>query len=95
MIPKHKPLRLKGKPLAALNQKIHDRDGGCVVCGMWVDPGEKFHHVTFRSRGGEDTEQNGVTLCRTCHGLAHGRYASGIADRLKRYLEGKYGDNNS
>jgi 5-methylcytosine-specific restriction endonuclease McrA len=86
-----KKIRLTGKKLAQLNQLLHDRDKGCVMCGLWVDPGEKFHHVTFRSQGGGDTEQNGVILCRACHGLAHGANAKGIRERLKRYLEALYG----
>ena len=65
------------------------------MCGLWVDPGEKFHHVTFRSHGGSDTKENGVILCRSCHGLAHGSEAKGIRERLKRYLEGLYGHNHS
>ena len=80
-----------GRPLAQLNQLLHDRDKGCVMCGLWVDPGEKFHHVTFRSQGGGDIKENGVILCRSCHGLAHGPNAKGIRERLKRYLEGLYG----
>ena len=82
-------IRLKGPKLAALNKAIHDRqDGLCAMCGVWIDPGEKFHHVIFKSHGGEDTMQNGVMLCRPCHGLAHGSDAKGIRERLLRYLEG-------
>ena len=41
---KHKKKRLTGKPLAALNQKIYDRDGGCcIICGAYIQPGENFH----------------------------------------------------
>lgn len=58
------------------------------MCGVWVDFGEKFHHVVFKSHGGEDVKENGVTLCRSCHGLAHGPEARGIRERLLRYLEG-------
>lgn len=78
--------RLKGKMLAALNKSIHDRDGGCVMCGVWVDYGEKFHHIVFRSHGGGDTADNGVILCRSCHGLAHGPFAKGIRERLQEYI---------
>jgi hypothetical protein len=45
----------------------------CVACG---DPGHlnrlEHHHLVPRSRGGTDDETNLVTLCRACHGKAHG-----------------------
>lgn len=89
MIPKHKPLRLKGKPLAELNKKIHDRDGGCcLLCGSPVDDGEKFHHIVFRSHGGEDTEENGATLCVFCHNFAHGPLAPDVRVTLQRRIHG-------
>lgn len=88
MFPKTDRVRLKGKPLAALNAETHQRDQGCVMCGGWVDPGEKMHHVIFKSHGGGDTADNCVILCRCCHGLAHGPSAKGIRDRLLIYLEG-------
>lgn len=75
-----------------INDLIQDRDGNqCVLCGKWVCPGQKYHHVIFRSQGGKSEISNGVALCIRCHGLAHGPEAKGIRERLKRYLEGLYG----
>lgn len=83
---KQKKVRLKGPMLATLNESIHTRDGGCAMCGHWVDHGEKFHHIIFRSQRGEDIATNGVTLCRSCHGLAHGPHAKGIREKLQDYI---------
>ncbi len=44
---KIKKVRLTGKPLAKLNNDIHERDGHiCIIsgCGRYVLPGVKFHH---------------------------------------------------
>jgi 5-methylcytosine-specific restriction endonuclease McrA len=93
---KHKPTRLKGKPLAALNKSIHDRDGDCcLLCGSPVDPGVKFHHIVFKSQGGGDTEDNGATLRLFCHIEAHGELAADIREALQKMMRRKYGDNNS
>lgn len=89
MIAKDKPIRLTGRKLAELNKAIHDRDEDrCVICGRWVDPGEKFHHIDFKSQGGGDTEDNGATLCQDCHSQkAHGPEAAAIRKRLKEYIQ--------
>lgn len=70
--PKRKPLRLKGKKLYDLYDRVFDRDNYlCVECGSnQLDRAP--HHKIFKSQGGEDTEENLVTLCVKCHGLAHG-----------------------
>lgn len=91
---KHKTKRLTGKPLAALNAKIHLRDNGCVLCGTWVDPGEKFHHIIFRSQRGGDEETNGAILCNKCHGYAHGPKAREIRSTLLEYISRRYKDDN-
>lgn len=89
MFPKHKPIRLKGKALAELNKRIHDRDGDCcLLCGDPVDPGEKFHHIDFKSHGGDDSEENGATVCIDCHNFAHGPMAPGVRAELKRRIHG-------
>jgi hypothetical protein len=59
----------------AVKAAVLERDGGCVGaelvpylrCWGRLDP----HHVLRRSRGGKDTEENMVTLCRAHHGYAH------------------------
>ncbi|MCM2281858.1 MAG: HNH endonuclease, partial [Bdellovibrionaceae bacterium] len=62
----------KRRPLpAAIQHQVHLRDRGVCqarlpdgsVCGsrVWLE----FHHLTPRSRGGNDAVDNLLTLCRT------------------------------
>ena len=30
-----------------------------------------MHHKEFRSQGGDDSEENLITLCAACHSLLH------------------------
>ncbi|MGL6016164.1 MAG: HNH endonuclease [Selenomonadaceae bacterium] len=88
---KHKKTRLTGKPLAALNQKIYERDGGCcIICGRPVPEGSKFHHVR-QAADKEDTMDNGVLLCYECHQQAHSGAVLLTRSECRKYLEGLYG----
>jgi len=31
----------------------------------------EVHHQEFRSQGGDDSEENLVTLCEACHSMLH------------------------
>jgi 5-methylcytosine-specific restriction endonuclease McrA len=102
MLSKQRPIRLKGVKLKQLNDYIHQRDQHCCVLEWitegqrkWVDPGEKFHHVIFKSHGGSDTKENGATLCMDCHRLAHGEQAESIRQILLGYLEQIYCTNKN
>lgn len=53
----------------------------CAACG---EPGANGHHVLERDDGGDDVDENIVTLCgsgtRGCHGAIHGNpYVSVVA----------------
>lgn len=51
-------------------EKVLNRDGKkCVLCGS--ETSLQRHHVIFRSRGGTDTPQNQVTLCKKCQREVH------------------------
>lgn len=72
MLQKTKRVRLKGQALNALNNAIHERDGDkCVICGKYVDRGQKWHHVYFGSGRKSDVIEEGVTLCYGCHQDTH------------------------
>lgn len=73
LIPKHKPLRLKGQRLHQLYTKVYNRDNGLCGCGKWVEPGTPPHHIIPRSQGGEDIEDNLITICFDCHDQIHHR----------------------
>ena len=46
--------------------------GRCRACGkkLAVDSAH-VHHIIYRSQGGPHTEENLITLCEQCHGIAH------------------------
>lgn len=53
-----------------LRQRILQRDGWrCQGCGRRSNL--EVHHLCFRSRSGDDSEQNLVTLCAPCHRAIH------------------------
>ncbi|MBQ2618636.1 MAG: HNH endonuclease [Oscillospiraceae bacterium] len=60
-----------------VRKAVYRRDGyQCAVCG---DPRRlQIHHITHRSQGGGDEQMNLVTLCPTCHALAHGMNLIGV-----------------
>ena len=91
---KYARIRLKGKPLAELNRRIHERDSHvCIICGGFVALGEKFHHYP-QGADKNDREECGVLLCQTCHYDAHhsGRVKE-IKEKVAAYLERLYGGN--
>ena len=71
---KPKPKRIKNR--AVLDYVVHKRDGICMwglthpgeqgPCSPGLDP----HHITNRGAGGDDAEENLITLCRWHHDLA-------------------------
>ena len=63
----------------SIRRAIYRRDGyACALCG---DPRAlTIHHVWPRSIGGGNAPTNLITLCRYCHGLAHGIYLAGMPE---------------
>ena len=69
---KHIPVRLDAASYAALRVQILTRDRWqCQNCGRKNHL--EVHHKEFRSHGGEDREDNLITLCIDCHDFEHGR----------------------
>ena len=67
MTPKRPRVRLKGEAYRELRRQILVRDcWQCQVCGS-----RSNLEVQFRSRQGDDTEHNLITLCSACHRDAH------------------------
>jgi 5-methylcytosine-specific restriction endonuclease McrA len=64
--------RIRLDPLSyeTLRQQVLRRDGWrCQSCGTMANL--DLHHKEFRSHGGEDSEQNLITLCTACHHETH------------------------
>jgi 5-methylcytosine-specific restriction endonuclease McrA len=65
-------LRLDPTSYESLRQQVLRRDGWrCQSCGTMSNL--EVHHKEFRSQLGEDSEENLITLCTTCHARVHGR----------------------
>lgn len=91
MIAKQKNTRLHGKALSDLNTAIYDRDGGCcIICGRYVEPGTKFHHVKQASYKTDEID-NGVLLCGDCHYQAHHGDVKRVKEQCQNYLTEIYG----
>jgi 5-methylcytosine-specific restriction endonuclease McrA len=68
--PKRPPLRLDPDLYDQLRNQVLRRDGWrCQACGSMSNL--EVHHKEFRSHAGDDSEQNLVTLCTTCHAALH------------------------
>ena len=74
--PKPVRLRLEADAYEELRQRVLRRDGWrCQWCGVRCHV--EVHHKEFRSHSGDDTEQNLITLCTTCHQQVHGNQGLG------------------
>jgi len=64
-------IRLQGEAYRQLHRQVLQRDGWrCQACGAMSNL--EVHHREFRSRCGDDSEQNLITLCTACHVCIHG-----------------------
>jgi hypothetical protein len=65
-------LRLDPFSYESLRQQVLHRDGWrCQSCGTMSNL--EVHHKQFRSHSGDDSEENLITLCASCHAVAHSR----------------------
>ena len=68
--PKTVRLRLDPVSYEKLRQQVLRRDGWrCQSCGSMSNL--EVHHKEFRSRLGDDSEENLITLCTACHAQMH------------------------
>ena len=65
--------RLEPDAYQELCRQILERDGWkCQNCG--TKQLLQVHHIQFRSRSGDDSEENLITLCSHCHEAVHTGY---------------------
>ncbi len=63
---------------------LKESDGHCARCDIYRGKrGLDLHHITPRSRGGRDEEDNLVPLCRECHDDIHFHNAEDKDDWIK------------
>jgi 5-methylcytosine-specific restriction endonuclease McrA len=64
------PRRLDIPGYQQLRHEVLKRDSWrCQECGAMTNL--EVHHTQFRSRSGQDQEDNLITLCRQCHSRKH------------------------
>jgi 5-methylcytosine-specific restriction endonuclease McrA len=69
-LPKTPPNRLESEDYLAVRNEVLRRDGWkCQLCGSMCNL--EVHHKQFRSRSGEDSPDNLITFCVTCHTRMH------------------------
>lgn len=69
-LPKHRRMRLRGHLYRNLSNWVLRRDAWrCQTCGAMSNL--EVHHKQFRSRSGNDDEENLITLCSRCHSALH------------------------
>ena len=63
-------LKLDSDQYCLLREEVLRRDGWrCQMCGSLKNL--QVHHIQSRSRLGNDSEQNLITLCADCHKSMH------------------------
>ncbi len=68
--PKRVRLQLDPEPYEQVRNQVLRRDRWrCQLCGTMSNL--EVHHQEFRSRSGDDSEQNLITLCTACHDAVH------------------------
>lgn len=91
VLSKTKLIRLKGQALRELVSKVYERDDHrCIICGRWVQEGEKPHHEPCGEGRKSDELGKMVLLCYECHYKRHHTgQAREIKEQIFEYLEGK------
>ena len=70
MRPKTPRVRLVPRAYQDLCREVLERDHWrCQKCGAMTNL--QIHHLKFRSRFGDDSEANLITLCIRCHSTFH------------------------
>ena len=62
---------------------FHLQGGRCAFCAGQI---EHYHHLLPKSRGGSDTPENLVGVCKSCHGKIH----TGVLETAQAGLKKKY-----
>jgi 5-methylcytosine-specific restriction endonuclease McrA len=67
---KRERIQLDTEVYHQLRREVLQRDAWrCQNCGSREDL--QVHHKQFRSQSGDDSDENLITLCATCHSATH------------------------
>ena len=89
------PLKAKSpiKPKPSRRRYGHlVKNGWCAVCGK--AGATEWHHIIFRSHGGDEADENMLEVCRECHEKIHARLISPDDVAFARLTAGSYLEEN-
>ena len=89
------PLKAKSpmKPKPSRRRYGHlVKNGWCAVCGK--AGATEWHHIIFRSHGGDEADENMLEVCRECHEKIHARLISPDEIAFARLTAGSYLEEN-
>ena len=79
--PKPAPPKKKRRSYGGLKKQ-----GYCHICGAagWTE----WHHIIYRSQGGDESPENLIEVCPKCHGAIHrGEISREALDTVGRLIE--------
>ncbi len=89
-LPKRPRIRLDSAAYDKLRNEILERDGWrCQVCGSLYEL--EVHHMQRRSRQGDDSSENLITLCADCHRAIHAGSKDRTSSDARLALESFFG----
>ena len=68
------------------------KNGWCAVCGKAGET--EWHHIIYRSHGGDEADENMLEVCRECHEKIHARLISPDEVAFARLTAGSYLEEN-
>lgn len=90
------PLKAKS-PMKATPSKRHYghlvKNGWCACCGMGSLETE-WHHIIYRSQGGDESDENMLEVCRSCHEKIHAGKIGKDEVAFARLTAGSYLEEN-
>ena len=90
------PLKAKS-PMKATPSKRHYghlvKNGWCACCGMGSLETE-WHHIIYRSQGGDESDENMLEVCRECHEKIHAGKITKEEVAFARLTAGSYLEEN-
>ena len=90
------PLQRKSRMKATPSKRHYGhlvKNGWCACCGMGSLETE-WHHIIFRSQGGDESDENMLEVCRDCHAKIHDGRITKDEVAFARLTAGSYLEEN-